>query len=235
VRLVGVDSLPDSAIPLMIPHPDYKAATADLVLAGFVGGGIESTFQNEVYDMTLKQQDLNYKIAKVRLLPKFNAGLNVSHSNYTSLSSDSITQVGLTSESASIGGFWTIFDGFATHGAKMAALAAKRSYELQKKNYVDSTIDSITYMRHQLDLSSRGMSLAEIHNALIADEVKRFTSEQSLGFASKAIIDAGIQNQNATEYVMSSARYDYLGRWTDFISLAGIDPALSNISPRYVR
>jgi hypothetical protein len=28
---------------------------------------------------------------------------------------------------------------------------------------------------------------------------------------------------------------DYMSRWTEFVSLAGIDPAIANISARYVR
>ena len=70
-RLVGIDDpADDAAIPLMVPHPDYSAALADAVLAGFVGKGIESTFQNQVYQMTSSSRTCTYSIAKVRLLPK---------------------------------------------------------------------------------------------------------------------------------------------------------------------
>ena len=64
IRLVGIDSLGDESIPLMVPHPDYQAQKADLILTGFVGEGIESTFQSQVYDMILKQEDLSYKISQ---------------------------------------------------------------------------------------------------------------------------------------------------------------------------
>lgn len=234
IRLVGIDNLGDETIPLMVPHPEYPPQKADLILTGFVGEGIESTFQSQVYDMILKQQDLNYKIARVRLLPKFNASVGYTYSNYTSLSSNSISQIGLSAETVSVGGYWTVFDGFATRGAKLAALEGKRTYEWQKKNYVDTTIDTITYMRHQLDLSARAMGLAEVHDALLAAQVKRFRDDQQLGYASKAVIDSSILTLNATELLMANARADYLSHWTDFVSLAGIDPALSNISSRYV-
>jgi outer membrane protein TolC len=234
IRLVGIDSLGDEAIPMMVPHPEYKAQTADLILTGFVGDGVESTFQSQVYDMILKQQDLNYKIASVRLLPKFSASAGYSYSNYTSLSSSSISQIGLSAETLGVSGSWTIFDGFATRGAKLSALQSRRLTERQKKTYVDSTIDTITYLRHQVDLSARAMGLAEVHEALIEAQVKRFKDDQALGYASKAIIDAGVLNLNAMELLMANARTDYLSRWTDFVSLAGIDPAVANISPRYV-
>jgi outer membrane protein TolC len=70
IRLVGIDSLPDAAIPSEIPHPEYSADLANSVYSGFVGQGIESTFQSQVYQMTIKQDELSYSIAKVRQLPK---------------------------------------------------------------------------------------------------------------------------------------------------------------------
>jgi hypothetical protein len=78
------------------------------------------------------------------------------------------------------------------------------------------------------------MGLAEVHDALLAAQVKRFRDDQQLGYASKAVIDSSILTLNATELLMANARADYLSHWTDFVSLAGIDPALSNISSRYV-
>jgi outer membrane protein TolC len=234
-RLVGVEDLDDASVPLMVPHPEYPAAKADAILAGFVGDGIESTFQNQVYQMTIKQQDLNYDIQRVRLLPKVLASASYSYQNSTNASVGSVSQVGIQSEAYSVAANWTIFDGFATKAAKLSALETKHYYERIKKNYVDSTIDQVTYLRHQLDFSARGMSLAEVHNALIEADVRRLGDDRKLGYASQASIDAGVQTLNATEYQQSYARSDYLSRWTDFVSLAGVDPIMSNISPRYAR
>jgi hypothetical protein len=89
-------------------------------------------------------------------------------------------------------------------------------------------------MRHQIDFAARSMAFLELHNTLIAAEVKRFNDDQKLGYGSQATIDAGTQNLYATEYDMVYARSDYLNQWTGFISLTGLDPALDNISPRYV-
>jgi outer membrane protein TolC len=234
-RLVGVDDLGDDSIPLELPHPEYSAGLADTVLTGFVGEGIESTFQSEVYKMELRQQDLSYKIAAVGLLPKVNAAAGYTYSNQTSVSETSISQVGVQQESYSIAAGWTIFDGFATRGAKLSALANKRLFERQRQTYIDSTIDQISDMRKQLGFSSRAMSIAEVHNALIAAEVKRLGQDKELGYASQATIDTGVLNLYATEFNMVIARSEYLNRWTEFISLAGIDPALANLSSRYAR
>ena len=78
------------------------------------------------------------------------------------------------------------------------------------------------------------MSLAETHNALIDAQVKQLNDDKALGYASQATIDTGVLNFYATS-TLAYARSDYLGRWTEFISLAGIDPAIANISSRYVR
>ena len=234
-RLVGVDDLADDSIPLELPHPEYSAGLADTVLTGFVGEGIESTFQSEVYKMLLRQQDLNYKIAAVGLLPKVNAAAGYTYSNQTSVSQTSISQVGVQQESYSVAAGWTIFDGFATRGAKLSALANKRLFERQRQTYIDSTIDQISDLRKQLGFSSRAMSIAEVHNALIAAEVKRLGQDKELGYASQATIDTGVLNLYATEFNMVYARSEYLGRWTEFVSMAGIDPALENLSSRYAR
>jgi outer membrane protein TolC len=234
-RLVGIDSLAEDSIPVVLPHPEYSAPLADTVLTGFVGEGIESTFQSEVYQMELRQAELNYKIAKVGNLPKVNAAAAYSYSNQTSVSQTSISQVGVQEEIYSISAGWSIFDGFATRGAKLSALASKRLTERNRQSYIDSTIDSVSDMRKQLGFSSRAMSIAEVHNALIADEVKRLGQDRDLGYASQATIDAGVLNLYATELLMAGARSDYLDRWTEFISLAGIDPALANLSSRYAR
>ena len=234
-RLVGIDDPSDDAIPSELPHPDYSASLADTVLTGFVGEGIESTFQNEVYHMMLEQQDKSYSIAKVRLLPKLNAGANYSYSQNTSLGQNYISVEAIKTETYNIGANWTIFDGFSTRGAKLSALESRRSIERMRQTYIDNTIDTITYMRHQLGFSQRAMALSEVRNALIEAQVKRLGDDKALGYASQATIDAGVLTLDSTQYNMAVARSGFLSQWVEFISLAGLDPAIANVPSRYVR
>jgi outer membrane protein TolC len=234
-RLVGIDELSDDSVPLELRHPEFSPSLADTVLAGFVGDGIESTFQSEVYKMSVRQQDLNYSIAKVRLLPKFAAAAGISFQNQTQISGPNVNQVGIQTENYSVGANWNIFDGFATRGSKLSALASKRLVERERQTYIDQTIDQVSDMRKQVGFSSRAMHFAEVHNALIEAEVKRLGDDKTLGYASQATIDTGLVTLYATEFNMAYARSDYFGRWTEFISLAGIDPALANLPSRYVR
>jgi hypothetical protein len=185
--------------------------------------------------MELRQQDLSYSIAKVRLLPKVSMYGSYSYSNQASISRVSITQVDVSSESASLSANWTIFDGFSTRASKLSTLATRRIIERQRQSYVDATVDQITNMRHQLGFSSRAMSIAEVHHALFDAQVKRLNQDLSLGYASQATIDAGIVTLYAYEFNMAYARSAYYNGWTEFVSLAGIDPALANLPSRYVR
>jgi outer membrane protein TolC len=235
-RLVGVESIDDQTIPAELPHPEYSAGTADAILAGFVGNGIESTFQSQVYEMTLKQQDLNYAIQKVRLYPKFYASAGLSFSNNVQPQPNgTVTQTAIQTTAYSLAATWAIFDGFATKGAKMSALATKRLYEREKKTYVDTTVDTIAYQRHLLDFTSRSMTMAERSYILLADQVRRLNEDLKLGYASQSTIDKGILTSYATEAEMITARSEYLSRWTEFVSLAGLDPAMDNLPVRYVR
>jgi hypothetical protein len=200
-----------------------------------VGEGIETTFQSEVFHMYLEQADKTYSIAKVRLLPKVSAAASYSYSYQNSVSANSVTQVGIKEESVNVGANWTLFDGFATRGAKLSALENRRQYERLRQNYIDTTVDSVTYTRHQLGFAQRAMASAEVHNALIEVQVKRFIEDKALGYASQATIDAGTLNLDATQFNMAYARNTYLNTWTEFVSIAGVDPALANLPPRYVR
>jgi outer membrane protein TolC len=234
-RLVGIDELDEESIPLELGHPQYSAPLADAILAGFVADGAESTFQSEIYAMIVKQQDLNYSIAKVRLLPKFNASVNYSLVDQSTAFTGHVSQVAVQDESYSIAANWTIFDGFLTRGTKLQALATKRYYERTRQTYIDSTIDSVTNMRHMIGLSARSLALSELHNALIAADVKRVTEDLKLGYASEATVEVSTGNLYATEFDMANARTDFFSKWTEFVSIAGIDPAIANISARYVR
>jgi outer membrane protein TolC len=234
-RLVGIDDVDEESIPIELPHPEYSSPLADAVLAGFVADGAESAFQSEIYQMIVKQQDLNYAIAKVRLLPKINAAVTYSLADQTTAFGGQVSQVKVQTEAYSIAANWTIFDGFLTRGSKLGALATKRYYERTRQTFIDSTIDSVTYLRHQIGLSSRALALSELHNSLIAAEVKRITDDVKLGYASQATLETSNMDLYVTEFDLTFARTDYLSKWTEFVSTAGMDPAISNISARYVR
>jgi len=233
IRLAGVQTLDDNAVVLELPHPTFDANKADAILTGFVGGGVESTFQSQVYNLYAQQGDLNYKIAKVRLLPKLGANAVFSYENYSAPTGNGVHQYGIQTESYNVAATWQIFDGFATTGAKKSALASKRIYERELKTYVDASIDQITNQRHGLGFSYRAMQLAEVHTALMEAQVKRLTQDQTLGYSSQSAIDSSTLLLYQNQFQQALSRSDFYDRWTEFISLAGLDPALENLPARH--
>ena len=65
--------------------------------------------------------------------------------------------------------------------------------------------------------------------------MKRITDDVKLGYASQATLETSNMDLYVTEFDLTFARTDYLSKWTEFVSTAGMDPAISNISARYVR
>ena len=149
-RLVGIDDISDDLIPMEVPHPEYSASPADAVLTGFVGEGIESTFQSEVYKMNLEQADKNISIARVRLLPKLGSAASYNRSNNTTIAGETVNQYTVNQETIGIQGNWTIFDGFGTRELGFPRWPTSARPSSTEKNYVDSTLDTISYMRHQI-------------------------------------------------------------------------------------
>jgi outer membrane protein TolC len=234
-RLAGVDVLAEEQVPIELPHPAFAPEMADAIVTGFVGGGDESTFQSQIYKMEIDADRRNYKIAKVRLLPKVSFGAGASYSNQSEPVGNTINQVGVQAESYNVAANWAIFDGFATRAAKEQALDAIATAKHQMQTFVDQSVDQVYDMRKELELSYRAMKLAEVHNGLIEAEVKRIGDDKGLGYASQATVDAGIMNQNATQLNQALARNNFYSRWTEFVSTTGVDPVISMLSPRYGR
>lgn len=234
-RLAGLPDLPEDVLPAEVPRPVPMASTADALLAGFLRDSAVSTPQGEVYALYIKQADLNYDIAKTRLYPKFSLYAGYSLNNSTSATLDSISQVGVTSFNYGVIASWTIFDGFATRGAKRSALATKRTYERQQQNYADTTMDSAQNIHRQLQFSLRGLELAEQRRALAEEAVRTTTEDIRLGSAAQIELDAAIATFHAADLAALNARADYFTRWSEFVSIVGADPAMNNLPARYVR
>jgi outer membrane protein TolC len=131
VRLAGLHELSDERIPNTVSRPAWTDDQATRLAAEFqqTDGALQVP-QAEVFTYLIRQSDLDYRIAKTRLLPKFNFFAGTSLQNQTSATRNSVSQVATTDQSFGLVANWTIFDGFATRSAKLAALAAKRQHAL---------------------------------------------------------------------------------------------------------
>jgi outer membrane protein TolC len=234
-RLVGIDDLPESALPTEYGRPKHTRATADTLLAQFLGRPEDLTPQGQIYSLYVKQADLSYKIARTRLYPKFALTAGYSLSNSTAASANFISQVAVSGFSYGISASWTLFDGLGTRYAKQSALATKRTYERALQTYTESVLDSAQNIRRQLDLSFRAVELSELRRDLAQDAVRLAREDLSLGVSSEALVDASVARFQASDVAALYARTDYLTRWSEFVSLVGADPAMQNIPARYVR
>jgi len=170
-RLAGIGGLTEDAIPHEMTKPTYSPETTAALLDLITRDSGRSTFQAKVAELRVREADLNILIANVRLRPKVNVGAAYSLENTTNASATSVSQQGVARQTLSLSMQWNIFDGFATKGAKLDALAAKRANQLQLQNVTEAVVDAAKALAQQLDLDAQEMEMAEIRYSLSASAV----------------------------------------------------------------
>ena len=231
-RLAGIAELAESAIPDEIPSPKYSADATAALLATVVRDGGRSTFQAQVAELRLREADLNVRIARVRLLPKFGASLGVSQESTTNASATSVSQQAVSRQTLAVGAQWNVFDGFATKGAKLDALASKRANELQLKSVSEATVETAQALAQQLDLDAQAMEMSAVRVVLAAALVARMNTELALGTIAQNSIDGATLGLRQAEATNAGARALFLSRWSEFASLIGADPVLNPSTAR---
>ena len=233
-RTVGWKDLPDESIPLAIPIPKYSPATADALLAGLLREGARNTFQAQIDQLYIRQNELAYKIAAVRLLPKFSATAGYQVQNQAEAVAGSISQTTFAHETYYIVGNWTIFDGFATRAAKRSAVASRRYYERQLQIVTEATMDEAQNSRRTVDFSWRALNLAEQSMGIADFQQKQSLIEMKLGNISQDAVRGAQDALNQSDYDDATARAEFLSSWSEFVSTVGADPAMSKLPAHYV-
>ncbi len=234
-RVAGIAELSEAAIPGEIPRPAFSPALSSALLAGLVREGARGTFLAQVSELRIREADLNYRIARVRLLPKFNAGASLSLENTTNASANSVSQQGVSRQTLSVGANWAIFDGFYTRGAKLELLATKRYRERELQNATESALDAAQNLSEQVALDVRAMDSADLRRTLAAAQVEKSREELAFGNLAKNAVENAIAVLNANDTSNASARAAFLSRWSEFVSLTGTDPVFSNLPVRHDR
>ena len=233
-KLAGLAELAEDSIPFEIPPVAYSAPLATTLLADLLRAGGRN-LAAEMLEMKVHEADLNYRIARVRLLPKFNAQVGYSLLNLTNATANTVYQTGIAQQTIEVNARWTVFDGLATKGAKLEALADKRYWQRQLQLNTEGTIEEAQRLERALSLDARAMTLAEIRRLGAAEGVRRQQEELKLGNGSQAIVDAAVRELRRTEYHNALARAQFVADWSAFVSLAATDPVLNNLPSRYVR
>ena len=234
-HLVGLQNIDDSAIPDDIPRPTFAPeTTASFFADRNKHDPLESNVLLQTYKDAIKQDELTYKIQKVRLYPKFNVFANYTQENQTNVdATQKPILTAITVTTLGVGGTWTIFDGFATRGAIRSALAAKRLAERQMADYSATTADALMNLQKQIGFAGRLMDLTETRRALAVAAIGKVQNDVKNGVSPQSLLNAVSQNADTATLTAVSARADFLSRWAEYLSLAGVDPVLDKLPSSY--
>ncbi|HEX7630593.1 MAG TPA: TolC family protein [Lacunisphaera sp.] len=229
VRMAGLKDLREESIPDEIPAVSFDPAAASTMLRQFLDGGWQNALSVQVNREWVRVSELNYKQAKYRLFPMFSIGASLSQSNSTSASGNVVSQASVLSQYFGASMSWSIFDGLATRGAKISAMANRRYYERLLASGSDQLMEQATAQERQLGFSYRAMNLAKARAEISETAVKTTKEDAQNGLASQAAVEAAINVNYQTQFNVLNQRADFLSRWAEFVSTVGLDPALQNI------
>ena len=234
-RLSGVGEIPADKVPVEIPLPRYDARVSSEMLAAMLRDAGKNTFQAQIAELQIQQAERNYRIARVRLLPKFEATAEHVRDSSTTASETSVSQTAIQRETIGIHGRWDIFDGFATKGAKLEARIARREAEKRLQVATDSAMAEAQSLERFASLDARSVQLSEQRRSGAEAGVKKAEEERAAGRVSKDAVDSALIGLRVAEAAATSARANFLSDWSSFVSLVGEDPVLNNLPSRYVR
>ncbi|HEX2852227.1 MAG TPA: TolC family protein [Opitutaceae bacterium] len=235
-RLAGLERFDSASIPNDLPRPVHSPQIASELVRIFLKDGAGNTNQGQVYLMNVKQADLNYRIARTGLYPKFSLAASTSLSISTQASpGGAVTQTNVRSNYYGLNTSWTLFDGLATRGAKLYSLAGRRAAERTLQAYAETTVENLQVVHQQLQFSARALDIAEQRHALAAGASSVVAEDFRRGLTSRTAADAAATGMLGADIARIYARSDYLTRWSDFVSQTGADPVMTNLPARYVR
>lgn len=232
---VGYVNLDGNEVPNQVPQPTYVPDVPAKLLQKFVQDDADETFTAAMYHGYIKQADLDYKIARVNLLPKFSFSANASHQSTTTAGPDFVEQVVLNSTALNVNANWSIFDGFATRGAKLSALQRRRSYERTLRTANDQTVAEAQDLEKQLDFDWRAVQLSQTRRDVNGSMVKRAQDDLKLGKTSQTAVNSVQMAFYQADYTLAMARSEFLNDWSQFVSTLCVDPMLNQIPPTYLK
>jgi outer membrane protein TolC len=232
---LGIAELPEEKIPDDIPLPKHSEPRVTVMAATLLRENAKSTLEYEIYDLRVHEAELRQKIENTRLLPKIGASANYSLENTTNVNGNLAEQRAVARQSIGIGGSWTIFDSFATRGAKREALAVKRSIEHRKATDIEELLQRVQNLERTLNLDAEQLKLTEIRRDLSTEAHKQISDEVGFGNLPKIDIDRAQLNIRIAEAQSLATRAAYFSHWSEFVALASDDPVLNNLPARYAR
>jgi outer membrane protein TolC len=235
MRLAGLHELSDERIPNTVSRPAWTDDQATRLAAEFQqADGAPQVPQAEVFTYLIRQSELDYRIAKTRLLPKVSFFAGTSLQNQTSATKSHVSQVATTDQNFGLVANWSIFDGFATRSAKLGALAAKRQHALQLQNYLDTLREDIRTLTEQTNLTARAVALAEQRREMAAGSLSYTEEEAKQGRASPMSVAQAQIGFDGAELAALDNRIALYNQWSRLVGLLWVDPILQNLPATYL-
>jgi hypothetical protein len=219
----------------MLPHPDYsKRRWPTRSSRASWGTGIESTFQSQVYEMSDQAAGPELLDRQGPAAPEGErlGQLQLFQLHVGSTSAASASRWAIKSESLQPGGQLDDLRRLCDPAAKLSALENKRLDEQEKRptSTRRSTRSPTCATRSTFrrgPVACRGPQRAHRRGGE-APERRQGPRVRLAGDDRRGDPDPRCTRPSST---WPPPGPDFLSHWTEFISLAGIDPALANISP----
>lgn len=234
-RLAGTEEIEEESIPDAFPAPSYSPALAKGILADVLREGGQFSFDAEMNALQAQEADLNYRIARVRLLPKLEAAAISSVQNLATAGPNAITQTGVATQTLAVRLDWWIFDGLAARGEKRQALLNREMFERRTQQATERALEQVQQLERRLALDARMLEIAGIRLREAEEEAQRQRDELAAGRAAESAVASARLNLLHHQAHNANLRTSFLARWSEFVSLAGLDPAMNNLPARYAR
>jgi outer membrane protein TolC len=231
-RVAGLPQFGEQEIPADIPRPEFPEPLAAAITAQTLRDNGRSTFEWEIYDLRIQEAQLRQKIVNTRLLPKFGLGASFGQRNNTSVNGPTVSQEAVTEQRIAISGSWTLFDGFATSGAKREAAASRRALEHRQKSVIDELLQNVQQLERTLKLDAEQLALAEVRHGIAATGQEIVQEGVKEGNLPKADLRRSELNTLSAYASALEARAQFLVHWSEFVATAGVDPTTKNLSDR---
>lgn len=234
-RIAAVPDLPEDDVPADLPDPRLPLDLAAQVLHTLLRDGAKHTYQVQLQELEARQAELSYRIAKVRLLPKFSTSIGHRVENTTNVASGNVDQQGIERQAVSLRADWPIFDGFAAKGATQEALATKRVAEQRRTAAADSIMEQAQVLQRQLGVEIEALRMVDRRRALADSELRRVKEEVERGNARRNLIEEKNSQVLLSHAASAVQRANLLTLWSQFISIAGADPLLKTVPVSHAR
>ena len=226
-HLAGLPEVPDEAIPMDVPVPArYVASAFDGLVANFASQQDLPTSEARLMLRQLDLDQLDYKVASVRLRPKlsFAAGLTQDEQAY-SLNVAQKYQV--NSKYAGIAVSWPIFDSFSSAAATRTALARRRQHQNEYSEMHSRLVQQAQMQNRMLYFSARNLAIQERFLDSAYGNLRTKQEEFKRGLISETDIGQVQLYLYDTRMNTNSARADYYQKVVELLGTLNNDPAIA--------